>query len=44
VPSRNNEVLRWCLANGLRIVQPMTWMSMGLYNEPAGAWMPSISF
>lgn len=44
VPSRNNEVLRWCLANGLRIVQPMTLMSMGLYNEPAGAWMPSISF
>jgi GNAT superfamily N-acetyltransferase len=44
VPSRNNEVLRWCLANGLRIVQPMTLMSMGLYSEPAGAWMPSISF
>ena len=44
VPSRNNAVLRWCLANGLRVIQPMTLMSMGLYNEPAGAWMPSISF
>jgi predicted N-acetyltransferase YhbS len=44
VPSRNNEVLRWCLANGLRVVQPMTLMSVGMYHEPAGAWMPSISF
>ena len=44
VPSRNNALLRWCLANGLSIVQPMTLMSMGLYNEPAGAWLPSILF
>ncbi len=42
LPSRNSTVLRWCLANGLRVVQPMTLMSMGLYNEPAGAWTPSI--
>ena len=35
---------RWCLANGLRIVQPMTLMSVGLYNEPAGGWLPSIIF
>jgi predicted N-acetyltransferase YhbS len=44
VPSRNAALLRWCLANGLRIVQPMTLMSTGLYNEPAGAWLPSITF
>ncbi len=44
VPSRNNVLLRWCLANGLRVVQPMTLMSTGLYNDPAGAWLPSISF
>ena len=44
VPSRNHALLRWCLANGLRVVQPMTLMSVGLYNEPAGAWLPSISF
>lgn len=43
-PTRNAALLRWCLANGLRIVQPMTLMSMGLYNEPAGAWLPSVSF
>jgi GNAT superfamily N-acetyltransferase len=44
VPSRNAEMLRWCLANGLRIVEPMTLMTMGLYNEPAGAYLPSILF
>jgi predicted N-acetyltransferase YhbS len=44
VPSRNSGLLRWCLANGLKVVQPMTLMSTGLYNEPAGAWLPSILF
>jgi GNAT superfamily N-acetyltransferase len=44
VPSRNSALLRWCLANGLRVVQPMTLMSIGLYNQPAGAWLPSVSF
>jgi len=44
LPSRNTALLRWCLSNGLRIVQPLTLMSMGLYNEPAGAWLPSIMF
>jgi predicted N-acetyltransferase YhbS len=44
VPSQNSGLLRWCLANGLRIVQPMTLMTAGLYNEPAGAWLPSILF
>jgi hypothetical protein len=44
VPTRNNALFRWCLANGLRVVQPMTLMTMGLYNEPAGAWLPSVIF
>jgi GNAT superfamily N-acetyltransferase len=44
LPSRNSSLLRWCLANGLRVVQPMTLMSIGLYNEPAGAWFPSVTF
>src|SRR5919108_5627678 len=42
LPSRNSELLRWCLEHGLRIVQPMTLMSIGLYNEPARAFLPSI--
>lgn len=44
LPSRNTEMLRWCLAHGLRVTQPMTLMSMGLYNDPRGAWLPSITF
>ena len=44
VPTRNGELLRWCLDKGLRINQPMTLMSMGLYNEPAGAFLPSIIY
>ncbi len=44
VPSRNAELLRWCLENGLRVVEPMTLMTIGLYNEPNGAWLPSILF
>jgi predicted N-acetyltransferase YhbS len=44
VPIRNNALFRWCLANGLRVVQPMTLMTLGLYNEPAGAYLPSIFF
>jgi GNAT superfamily N-acetyltransferase len=44
VPSRNSALLRWCLGNGLRVVQPMTLMSAGLYNDPAGAWLPSVLF
>ena len=44
LPTRNAELLRWCLERGLRIVQPMTLMSIGLYNEPVGAFLPSILF
>jgi predicted N-acetyltransferase YhbS len=44
LPSRNAELMRWCLAQGLRIRQPMTLMSIGPYKEPAGAFMPSVIF
>jgi N-acetylglutamate synthase-like GNAT family acetyltransferase len=44
VPTRNGALFRWCLANGLRVVQPMTLMTTGLYTEPSGAWLPSVFF
>jgi len=44
VPTRNAGLFRWCLENGLCVVQPMTLMTTGLYNEPAGAYLPSILF
>ena len=42
LPMRNGELFRWCLAHGLRVVQPLTLMSLGLYNEPRGFFLPSI--
>jgi predicted N-acetyltransferase YhbS len=44
LPTRNSELFRWCLAHGLRVVHLMTLMSIGLYNEPAGAFLPSILY
>lgn len=44
VPTRNAELFRWCLEKGLRVVEPMTLMTIGLYNEPVGAYLPSILY
>jgi len=44
VPTRNADLFRWCLNNNLRVVQPMTLMTMGLYNEPRGAYLPSVLY
>ena len=44
LPTRNAELFRWCLDHGLRVVQPMTLMTLGLYNEPSGAFLPSILY
>jgi predicted N-acetyltransferase YhbS len=44
VPTRNGELFRWCLANGMRLVQQMTLMTIGLYNEPTSAYLPSIHY
>jgi len=44
VPTRNFVLMKWCLMNGLRINQQLTLMTTGLYNEPRGAYLPSILF
>jgi GNAT superfamily N-acetyltransferase len=44
VPTRNSELFRWCLESGLRVVHPMTLMTIGLYNEPVGAYLPSVLY
>jgi hypothetical protein len=44
LPTRNTELFRWCLHHGLQVVEPMTLMTVGLYNEPAGKFLPSILF
>lgn len=44
LPTRQGELFRWCLEHGLRVVQPLTLMSLGLYNEPRGVFLPSILY
>lgn len=44
VPSRNGDLFRWCLDQGLRVVCQAILITVGLYNEPAGAYLPSISY
>lgn len=43
-PTRNGDLMRWCLAQGLRVIQTMTLMTIGLYNEPDGAWLSSVTY
>ena len=44
LPTRNAELFRWCLAGGLRVNQTLTLMSRDLYNEPSGAFLPSVLY
>ena len=44
VPLRNSALFAWCLQNRLRVVFLMTLMSVGLYTEPAGAYLPSVLY
>jgi GNAT superfamily N-acetyltransferase len=44
VPASNGELFSWCLHHGLRVFEPMTLMTIGLYNEPAGSYLPSVLY
>lgn len=44
VPLRNGELFRWCLAHSLRAAVPQTLMSCGFYQEPTGAYLPSVLY
>ncbi|MGN6623117.1 MAG: GNAT family N-acetyltransferase [Candidatus Nitrosocosmicus sp.] len=44
IPTRNTQLFHWCLNNGLRLVQQLLLMTVGMYNEPAGSYMPSILY
>ena len=42
VPTRNGELYRWCMENGLRNSMQLTLMSYEGYNDPKGPFMPAI--
>lgn len=44
VPLDNAELLRWSLARGLRIFFVTNLMTAGIYQEPRGAYMPSVGY
>jgi Acetyltransferase (GNAT) domain len=44
LPTRQGEVFRWCLDAGLRVVKPMTYMTVGEHHDPSGAWIPSVLY
>jgi predicted N-acetyltransferase YhbS len=44
VPMRNGPLFRFCLESGLRVVQVLTLMTTGRYQEPQGAYLPSIMY
>jgi GNAT superfamily N-acetyltransferase len=44
VPLSDPELFRWALAQGLRVFFVMNLMSMGIYQQPRGAYLPSIGY
>jgi predicted N-acetyltransferase YhbS len=44
IPTRNTQLFHWCLSNGLKLNQQLLLMTVGMYNEPAGSYMPSILY
>ena len=44
LPTRQSNLFRWCLQKGLRVLKPMTLMSMGEYHEPRSCYLPSVGY
>jgi GNAT superfamily N-acetyltransferase len=44
VPLGNAELFRWCLAQGLRVFFVMNMMAIGIYQDPRGAYLPSVGY
>ncbi len=44
VPLTNGDLMRWSLAHGLRIFFVVNLMALGIYQEPRGAYLPSVGY
>ena len=44
VPLANTQLFRWSLAHDLRVFFVVNMMTIGIYQEPAGAFMPSVGY
>lgn len=44
LPTRQTALFRWLLKQGMKVIKPMTLMSMGEYQEPRGCYLPSVGY
>lgn len=44
LPTRQSQLFRWCLDQGMRVIKPATLMAMGKYQEPHGCYLPSVGY
>lgn len=44
LPTRQSNLFRWCLRQGMRVIKPSTLMSTGRYEEPRGCFLPSVGY
>jgi predicted N-acetyltransferase YhbS len=44
LPIRQAAFHRWCLQYGMRMLKPMTLMTIGDYQQPAGCFYPSVAY
>lgn len=44
LPTRQEELFRWCFATGMQAVKPMTLMTIGDYRAPERPYLPSVFY
>ncbi len=44
VPARNHDLLLWCFDHGLKLALQALLLTIGVYQEPNGVWLPSSSY
>ena len=44
LPTRQTDLFRWCLRKGMKVIKPMTLMTMGEYQEPRSTFLPSVGY
>jgi predicted N-acetyltransferase YhbS len=44
LPVRQSRLFGACLGAGLRVLKPMSYMTLGEYRRPEGAWFPSVLY
>jgi GNAT superfamily N-acetyltransferase len=43
-PVRRSDFFHWCVMQDFTLIKPLTLMTLGRYNEPAGCYIPSVLY